>query len=261
MDRLRRQIETAGDFEDENLRIIAVPQIQLWREGVDAGKLLAKSDTTSAPPVEDENGNGETEETEPDQEVSDAAVEEWRSNGFHYAAGKWGRFLRAPDIYFRIMREYGRRFVKLGEIADIRFGIKSGCDAFFMLRDVTNEVLEEVRKGLPWNHVGLLAQAKRDEVESGKVRIVRAGDNTLHPIETEYLRPEVHSLMQVGRPVVRAADTDRVVLWVTKELRNLSGTYAAKYIRCGRKGNLRIPKVQGRPRPRAVKLRVAGIVV
>ena len=54
-----------------------------------------------------------------------------------------------------IMRDYGRRFVKLGEIADIRFGIKSGCDAFFMPRDVTEEVLREVREGLPWNTSGL----------------------------------------------------------------------------------------------------------
>jgi hypothetical protein len=261
-DRLRRQIETSDGFEDENLRIIAVPQIRLWQEGVQAGKLLARSGATVVPPPDEENAQ-EEEDIQSGQDArqtrgrdaldtrvrtdatqthgrdahatQDAAVEEWRSNGYHYAAGKWGRFLRAPDVYFRIMRECGHRFVKLGEIADIRRGITSGCDDFFMPRDVTEEVLAEVRKGVPWNNVGLLASAKIGDVESGKVRIVRAGDNTLHPIEAEYLRPEVHSLMQVKRPVVRAADTDRVVLWVNKELRELSGTLAAKYIRWGAK--------------------------
>ena len=34
------------------------------------------------------------------------------------------------------MERYGNRFQPLGEIAAIRFGVKSGCDAFFMPRDV-----------------------------------------------------------------------------------------------------------------------------
>ncbi|MGA9453111.1 MAG: hypothetical protein WBW41_17410, partial [Verrucomicrobiia bacterium] len=74
---------------------------------------------------------------------------------------------------------------------------------------------------------------KRGEVESGKVRIVRAGDNTLHPVEKEYLRPEVHSLMEVVRPVIRANELDRVVLWVDQPLAKLAHTCAAKYIRWG----------------------------
>ena len=231
-DRLRQLIEASTGFEDDKLRIIAVPQSQLWAEGVEAGKLLAKSGPVS--PQESDDADGESDEQPPDA-ADEQAVREWNGHADNYVAGKWGRFLRAPDIYFRIMRNYGRRFVKLGEVAEIRRGITSGCDAFFMPRDVTDEVLSEVRKGLPWNNVGLLASARLSEVESGAVRIVRAGDNTLHPIEAEYLRPEVHSLMQVDRPVVRAADTNRVVLWVNKELKELSGTYVAKYIRWGAK--------------------------
>ena len=55
-----------------------------------------------------------------------------------YAAGKWGRYLRAPDLYFEIMARFGNRFVPLGEIVEIRRGITSGCDAFFMPKDVTH---------------------------------------------------------------------------------------------------------------------------
>jgi hypothetical protein len=223
-ERLRDLIEkTKTEYEDERLRIICIPQARLWEEGVKAGALLK-----GAPPSEDSD---EAEDAESDSET--AAMESFAGD---YAAGKWGRFLRAPDLYFRLMREYAHRFVKLGEIAEIRFGIKSGCDAFFMPRDVTDEILRQVAEdGRLWRDLGLMTPCKIAEVEKGKVRIVRAGDTTLHPIEAKYLRPEVHSLMQVDRPVVRAKDLDRVVLWVSEPLHKLAGTYVAKYIRWGAK--------------------------
>ncbi|MGD0351138.1 MAG: N-6 DNA methylase [Verrucomicrobiota bacterium] len=223
---LRRLIlQTAKPFADDKLRIIPVPQAQLWEEGLRASQLLREAPVDG--PEEEENGEGE-----PDELKEAAAM--YRI-GQSYAAGKWGRFLRAPDLYFRLIREYGSRFVRLGEIADVRFGIKSGCDAFFMPRDVTDEVLKQANEGLPWNDIGLMTPCKRGEVESGKVRIVRAGDNTLHPIEKEYLRPEVHSLMEVVRPVIHANELDRVVLWVDQPLAKLAHTYAGKYIRWGAK--------------------------
>ncbi|HUJ72946.1 MAG TPA: hypothetical protein VLZ30_11935, partial [Verrucomicrobiae bacterium] len=210
---------------DDKLRVIPVPQRQLWDEGVLAGQLLKEAPVAEAD--EDENG-----EDEPSQVKEAAAM--YRI-GQDYAAGKWGRFLRAPDFYFHLMRDYGKRFVKLGEIAEVRFGIKSGCDAFFMPRDVTKDVMKQLSDGLPWNDVGLMTTCKRSEVESGKVRIVQAGDNTMHPIEAEHLQPEVHSLMDVDRPVIRAKDVDRVVLWVHRPLSELAHTYAGKYIRWGAK--------------------------
>src|ERR1035441_8639658 len=150
----------------------------------------------------------------PDWPFTHAKIEQYglpRLVGSDYVAGKWGRFLRAPDLYFRLIKDYRSRLVRLGEIAEVKRGITSGCDAFFMPHDVTEEVLDEVKEGLLWTNVGLMTSCKRSEIESGEVRIVRAGDNTLHPIETKYLKPEVHSLMQVDRPVIRASDLDRVV--------------------------------------------------
>jgi hypothetical protein len=147
------------------------------------------------------------------------------------------------------MEKYCNRFVKLGEVAKVKRGITSGCDAFFMPRDVTQSVLEEHAKGLPWNDVGLMKPCKFSEVESGKVKIIRAGDDTLHPIESEFLRPEVHSLMQVTRPVVRESDTDRVVLWVNVPLDKLEGTYVAKYIKWGAKHTFESKKSKAVPVP------------
>ncbi len=207
-------------------RIITLRQSDLWKEGVHAWDLLKRQTHTD---TDQETGD----ETDVDQVEAEPATFTLSNDTPDYAAGKWGRYLRAPDLYFRLIREYGTKFVRLGEVAEVKRGVTSGCDAFFMPRDVTGTVLEDLEKGLPWQDVGLMTPCKRKEIEQGKVRIIRAGDNTLHPIERAFIRPEVHSLMQVERPVIREADCDRVVLWVGADLKDIVGTYVAKYIRWG----------------------------
>lgn len=250
-DGLRKFIEKTAQHQDAKLRIISVQQSRLWQEGVQAGRLLAKSDLAAVNTTNDDDDTEEGEEQESTVEnvASKHTLQELAASTEKYAAGKWGRFLRAPDVYFRIMQDYGSRFVKLGEIAEVRRGITSGCDAFFMPHDVTDGELEKVAAGLPWNDIGLMTPCKLSEVKEGRVRIIRAGDKTLHAIETEYLRPELHSLMQVDRPIVRVADTDRVVLWVDKELKELSGTYVAKYVRWGAKQTFASKKSKAVPVP------------
>ena len=98
-------------------------------------------------------------------------------------------------------------------------------------------------------HVGLMTPRTLQRARKRQVRIVQAGDNTLHPIEAEYLRPEVHSLMAVDRPVIRAADADRVVLWVRQPLKDLAGTYVRQVHPLGRKADLRSSKSKAVPVP------------
>ena len=52
-----------------------------------------------------------------------------------WVGDKWGgKYLRAPDIYHHILAAYGDRFVRLGDIATVRFGIKTGANEFFYLK-------------------------------------------------------------------------------------------------------------------------------
>ncbi|MGH7935128.1 MAG: Eco57I restriction-modification methylase domain-containing protein, partial [Candidatus Binataceae bacterium] len=221
LDVLRQRIEGANDdTENDDLRIITKPQHDLWQEGVRAARLLAGEGAQQQIAGEDEEDHGDEGQDRVFQ-VGDAST---------YAGGKWGRYVRAPDFYFQVMRDFGSRFVPLGEIADIRFGVKSGCDAFFMPRDITRSALETFQaKAELKRRYGL----DRAPVEEGRIKIVRAGDGSEHPIETEYLRPEVHSLMTIDRPVVRAAELDRVVLMVGEPLAALKGTWVARYLRYG----------------------------
>jgi hypothetical protein len=44
---------------------------------------------------------------------------------------KWGKYLRAPDVYFEILDKCKDKLIPLKEIADVRFGIKTGINEFF----------------------------------------------------------------------------------------------------------------------------------
>jgi hypothetical protein len=60
-----------------------------------------------------------------------------------YENGFWGAiYLRAPDIYFKIIRAAGNKFVPVHEVCDVKYGIKTGCNAFFYLRNDTQQAID-----------------------------------------------------------------------------------------------------------------------
>ena len=67
-----------------------------------------------------------------------------------YAGAKWGKYLRAPEIFFKIIEKGKGKLVPLKEIAQVRFGIKTGANEFFYLTE------EEIkRRGIErefWTH-------------------------------------------------------------------------------------------------------------
>jgi hypothetical protein len=231
-------------------RVVVKRQKDLWEDGLRAGRLFAlqkqrdlaegiKAVTEDKEDEEngnyDENGNGILHETAP-------------AYGAGYGGGKWGKYLRAPNLYFRIMERYASRFVPLGEIATIRRGITSGCDAFFMPRDVSADFLEKYSK-LEWNNAPLINHCKRAEVESGAVKLIEAGDGTVHPVEAKYLAPEIHSLMNISSPTISASDIDRLILLVSEPMHDLKGTYVQKYLRYGEKTTFASKKSKAVPVP------------
>ena len=53
-----------------------------------------------------------------------------------YAGDKWGgKYLRAPDIYWTLLEKGKDKLVRLGDIAEVRFGIKTGANDFFYVDD------------------------------------------------------------------------------------------------------------------------------
>jgi type I restriction-modification system DNA methylase subunit len=67
-----------------------------------------------------------------------------------YAGAKWGKYLRAPEVFFKILKKDKGKLVPLKEVAELRSGIKTGANEFFYLTE------EEIkRKGIEkkfWMH-------------------------------------------------------------------------------------------------------------
>jgi len=240
-------LRTKSDRSNDQLRIMVKRQGDLWQEGLSIAEMFAKHKSIEVAEAEDDS----EEESEENQEETAAAEHLGLGEGFgDYGGGKWGRYLRAPGFYFEIIREFGQGFTRLGEVAAIKRGITSGCDAFFMPRNVSAELLSEYGSEMEWRMLPLMRRCKREEVDSGKVVIVKCGDGTLHPIEAQYVRPEVHTLMQVDRPVVSPEQLNRVVLWVNRELKELKGTHVYHYVTWGSKQTFASKKSRAVPVPK-----------
>lgn len=237
LDALRDMIEGADEaIENGNPRIIVKPQRDLWDEGVRAGRLL--KGVASQPATITKDDDEEEETPEQPFELGDKAG---------YAAGKWGRYVRAPGFYFEVMRKYSSGFVPLGEIADVRFGVKSGCDAFFMPHDITRSALQ-----LHANDADFKKQygVDRSLVAKGEIKIIRDGNRVEHPIEARYLKPEVHTLRDFQRVEIRAVDCNRVVILVGESLSALKGTYVERYLRYGERETFASGKSKPVPVPK-----------
>ena len=138
----------------------------------------------------------------------------------------------------------------MGEIATIRRGITTRLRRLLHAEGHYRRGVGQARQRprLP-QHAG---GAPRDDVESGKLRIIKAGDGSVHAIEAEYLAPEVHSLMKVDRPVVRAADVDRVVLLVAEPMDELKAKspWVWRYLRYGMTATFPSSKSKPVPMPK-----------
>ena len=81
--------------------------------------------------IGDPNIENRRERTRPYTELAQAGTRENR-----YAGDKWGgKYLRAPDIYWTILEKGKDKLVRLNDIAEVRYGIKTGVNEFFYLDD------------------------------------------------------------------------------------------------------------------------------
>lgn len=52
-----------------------------------------------------------------------------------YIGSKWGKYLRAPEIFFKILEKGKDKLIPLKEVAEVKFGIKTGANEFFYMTE------------------------------------------------------------------------------------------------------------------------------
>ena len=142
-----------------------------------------------------------------------------------YIGGKWGQYMRAPESWFALQAAAGHRLAPLGDLADIKRGFTSGADKFYCVRDVTQRRLESVPHSGRFQDRWGFSRADTD-----RIRIVQDGVGVDHPIEKRFIEPELHSLSEVNRTVVKSGDVSKCVINAPLPRSRLSGTHLEAYI-------------------------------
>jgi hypothetical protein len=142
-----------------------------------------------------------------------------------YIGNKWGgKYLRAPDIFFTILEKGKGKLVRLGDIAEVRFGIKTGANEFFYLEPTGNPAPAgylHVRNGAGWE-----------------------GE-----IEEEFLKPVIKSPRECRSILIKPEDLRYKIFMCHRDKSELKGTAALEYICWGEaQGYHERPTCKGRPR-------------
>lgn len=159
----------------------------------------------------------------------------------NYTGNKWGgKYLRAPDIFYTVLEKGKDKLVKLGDIAEIRFGIKTGANDFFYLPNKYFSIKEdgEYYRLIP----------KQD------------GLPTDIEIEKEFLKPVIKSPRECESILVDPEKLKFKVFMCNKSKLKLKGTNVLKYVEHGenaiieiKKGAERGKKIKGYQKLRTIK--------
>ena len=142
-----------------------------------------------------------------------------------YKGGKWGQYIRGPDSWFELVERTRSRMAQLQELAKISRGFTSGADRFYCVRDVTQQHLDSIPD--PQEFLDRWGISRRD---TRRIRIVRDGMDVEHLVEKRFLEPELHTLMEVKRAIVRESDVERMVINASVPRARLRGTHFADYV-------------------------------
>ncbi|MCX7987874.1 MAG: Eco57I restriction-modification methylase domain-containing protein, partial [Thermodesulfovibrio sp.] len=201
----RMEKATEPIFDDEDFRIFPKTKKELLLEGVEIDEDKSRLDLDIGP------------------------------ENLPYIGNKWGgKYLRAPEIYFKILEKGKGKLVRLGDIAEVRRGFTTGANEFFYLKPIGMTVKEVVE----------IAEKDRDALIP-----VQNGGGWQGEIEAKFLRPVIKSPRELKTIIVRLEDLNYLVFMCHNSEKELKGTNALGYIKWGEKrGFQNRPTCKARPR-------------
>ncbi|MEW6209548.1 MAG: N-6 DNA methylase [Acidobacteriota bacterium] len=152
------------------------------------------------------------------------------------ACAGWGKYLRARDIFFEILERGGARMSPLRDVARVRFGVKTGANEFFYLKDAKLKTLGDVarvRRGITTGANEFFYLKSVDGDNNHRLAMVEDRKGARHLIERKYLAPVVFSLKEIAGLVIESNQTDRMFFHCADERASMVGKRAFEYILSG----------------------------
>jgi len=144
-----------------------------------------------------------------------------------YVGAKWGKYLRAPGIFFKILEKGKGKLVPLKEVAKVRRGFTTGADPWFYVKDITDQVdkeqIEEFAKsiGYPDAYTNL--------------KFIQSGDGTKWFVEKKYLYPVICNPESYQTIYINTQSVKDFVIIINESREELKGKAIEKYIIHGEK--------------------------
>jgi len=122
-----------------------------------------------------------------------------------YVGAKWGKYLKAPEIFFKILERAKDKFVPLKTVADVQRGVTTGANKFFYLTE--------------------------EQIEKRKIE----KEFWMHQDKKGIWVPNyiIRSPRECKSIVVNPKDLKYRVLLIHKDKEKLKGTHVLKYIQWG----------------------------
>lgn len=176
----------------------------------------------------------------------------------------WGKYLRADDVFFRVIERGSARLCRLSELARVRFGVKTGANEFFYVKEASRNKrtgkrqktkgrllalsdVASVRRGLTTGANEFFYLKPVDCTISNPLtarspHAVSVEDATgrRFAIEPEYLAPVAFSLKEIPGILFDRAGPGKLFFNCTLSRDDLAGTNALVHIRRGERAGYHI---------------------
>lgn len=182
-------------------------------------------------------------------------LQEGLEEGEEYAGGKWGGlYLRAPDIYFRVLEKAGDKLVRLSEVAEVRRGFTTGANDFFYLEVLSHRpvcpLCGEVHEGVLTKEEESAYWGRGERPSPDTLVPVRNGLGWEGYLEASTLRPLFKSPKEASSLWVDVKNLNRVFLPPSGNWERLP-PHARAYVKYGEEVPLEARK--GRHRGQALR--------
>jgi len=159
----------------------------------------------------------------------------------------WGKYLRADDLFFKVIEQAGAKLKQLSDMAEVRFGVKTGANDFFYLKDAGSPKrlnngqrpdvqlqpladMAEVRRGITTGANEFFYLRAVEDGAKGDSIIVEDKSGARHKIEPQFLSPVVFSLKEISGILLEKRGAAKLFFNCAIAPEEIAGTDAFEYI-------------------------------